>query len=301
MSGAGRTLKLVSGDHSVVLAPDRGGSILAYRSIRGGASLDWLVPGDATRVSCFPMVPFCSRIRNGRFAFGGRALSLSPNDPPGRHPIHGHGWRRAWRIVAAAADRATIEYLHRPDEWPWSYLARQRMTLKGAELALTLSVENRGCEPMPLGFGVHPFFVRSPQVEVRADVDVVWHLDAELLPDRAEPLAGNHPLRAGWSIGDGAVDAVFGGWRRELLISWPERGAHVRLTATPPLEHLVIYGTAGGEFLCVEPVSNVPDAFNLSPGRVVRPFQILAPGSTIEATVTFEPGFDPPSARCAIR
>ena len=44
------------------------------------------------------MLPFCSRIHNGRFRYGDRDVSLAPNFPPEPHAIHGFGWQGLWRL-----------------------------------------------------------------------------------------------------------------------------------------------------------------------------------------------------------
>jgi len=58
------------------------------------------------------------------------------------------------------------------------------------------------------------------------------------------------------------------------------------MTATGPLDHLVIFTPENEEFFCVEPVSHSTDAVNAaeqSAGMISLP-----PGETVTASVKFE-------------
>ena len=75
------------------------------------------------------------------------------------------------------------------------------------------------------------------------------------------------------------LDNAFTGWRRQAIISWPERGARLSLDADAPLGFLVVYSPAGEDHFCVEPVSHCTDAFNLAAqGRADTGMLTLQPG-----------------------
>ena len=64
----------------------------------------------------------------------------------------------------------------------------------------------------------------------------------------------------------------------------------IRVTAESPLDCLVVYTPPGRDFLCVEPVSHVTDAFNLAAsGRADTGMQLLEPGEALRAMVTLTP------------
>ncbi|MNW11390.1 hypothetical protein D3C71_2088380 [compost metagenome] len=57
------------------------------------------------------------------------------------------------------------------------------------------------------------------------------------------------------------------------------------LHADPAFAHLVVYTAPGADFLCVEPVTNVADAFNLAAAGDTRTgMRELAPGERFSAT-----------------
>ena len=127
-------------------------------------------------------MPFSNRIRDARFTFQGRAVTLPPNFLPEPHAVHGHGWHAAWTVSDRSDASVTVEYRHAADAWPFSYRARQRFSLADDRLDLEFMVTNEAAEAMPVGFGVHPYFVRTPRARLRgprgADVEDGRPVDA---------------------------------------------------------------------------------------------------------------------------
>jgi aldose 1-epimerase len=86
------------------------------------------------------------------------------------------------------------------------------------------------------------------------------------------------------------VDNGFVGWSRCAVVDWPERAARLVMTATPPLDVLVVYTPSGRQYFCAEPVSHVTDAVNLvASGRTDTGLRVLEPGETLRAAVTLVP------------
>ena len=280
------------------VAPGVGGSIVRYRWVDGAGGHDWLRPatdsdlasGSAERLACFPLVPFSNRIRDGRFEFDGREVRIPLNQWPQPHAEHGHGWQAAWTVVDRAAHRLTLEYNHAADLWPFPYRAVQDFALTDDALRVTLSVENLGSLPMPIGLGLHPYFPRTKHCRLSAQVDAMWATDDEVMPTaltEPDPRLGEGD---GLPVDDAALDNVFSGWRGHATIVWPEHRARLSIDADPPLGHLVIYSPAGAGFFCAEPVSHCTDAFNLAAqGRPDTGMLTLQPGAVLPATVRFRP------------
>lgn len=74
-------ITLTAGDAEVTVQPGNGGRVGGLRI--GGVEL--LRQGE--RFGCFPMVPWCGRIRDGRFLDGAVVRQMPLNAPP--HAIHG--------------------------------------------------------------------------------------------------------------------------------------------------------------------------------------------------------------------
>ena len=154
----GPILTLNSGDWQAELRPEVGGAIAALR-YRGA---DVLRPmpaesADVLQAACFPLVPYCNRIRDARFGFGPRQINLAPNFPPEPHSLHGLGWQRTWAIDSRAESKCVlVDDYDGSGRWPWAYRAHQRIRLGPRGCAVTLVLTNRSAEPMPAGLGLHP-------------------------------------------------------------------------------------------------------------------------------------------------
>jgi aldose 1-epimerase len=287
---------LRSGSVRVAVCPELGGVIVGYWSEDGGRT-DWLSPSARSvipgaedfHLASFPLVPYSNRIRDGRFTFQGRAIS-EPVPPGAAGTIHGHGRKLPWTVVEAHDDRLSIAYEHAPDAWPWRYRAQQRFILTPDALEVTLAVENQSSDDMPAGLGHHPYFPRTPETTVTAEIAAIWLPDAGSYPtERLPPPAGMDP-RHGVRVDRTSLDHAFAGWTGRAVIEWPERKARLTMTADPSLGTLIIFSPPGREFVCAEPVSHAVDTFNLAASGVPDTgLRVLKPGEIWETRVRLEP------------
>lgn len=290
-------VSLWSGALRLVLLPRAGGSIARFwvEASEGAVELlrpaapEALAAGNPWGMGGFPLVPWSNRIRGGRFAFGGRTVALTPNWP-GAHAIHGLGFRAPWAVTARSAERAVLEHRHAAGEWPWPYRARQEVALSPAGLRLVLAVTNEGEAPMPVGLGWHPYLPRTPATTLTAEVRGLWRTDGEVLPTALVAPPADCDPRGGLAVDRVALDNVFTGWDGLAVVRWPERRLRLVVRATPPLRCLVVYTPPGEGFFCLEPVSQVTDAFNLlAAGRGDTGTLVLAPGESREVAVSLSP------------
>ena len=281
-------IALSAGDLTLELLPDLGAAVATLR-YQGRDVLRPTPKGadDPFQAAAFPLVPFANRIANGVFRMGDREVRIERNAPGQAHPLHGHGWRRPWRVESVERERATLSFEHPADSWPWRYAAIQTLTLRADSLEVALSVENRDSTPMPAGLGWHPYFHKGPGALLKADVEGVWLTDGEQLPARLA-----HGTRFGqWSGGDEVarpelVDHCHTGWPGVAEIVLREAGLRLALTASRALRWLHIYSPPGEGFFCVEPVSHMPNAVNRSAPAAVTGQRILEPGERLDAHVT---------------
>jgi aldose 1-epimerase len=294
-------LTLASGPARLAVAPFLGGTLLGYWWEIEGVRHDWLVASREAGIAgypelllaSFPLVPYSNRIRDGRFMFRGRTVD-EPIAPGHTNALHGHGWRLPWQVTSRGDDGLTMEYEHRPDPtgagWPWRYRAWQRLALTPQALSMTMGIENRAEEAMPAGLGHHPYFPRTKQSRISAEIAGIWWPEAGQLPvERVAPPPEADP-RKGVVVDKVSLDHGYAGWQGSARIEWPERQAHLTMTADPALSTLVIFSPPERSFFCVEPVSHCIDAFNLAAkGMGDTGMRVLASGESWEATVHFTP------------
>lgn len=282
---------LAVGDLRVTVAPQAGGRIAKFwrETPKGPIHIlqpmgsDAFDPFNWPKGGCYPLVPFSNRIRNGRFVFAGRERRL-PIHPGTPDALHGFTQRRPWTVAAKTASSLTVTHIHTPDEWDWAFSASQILDLAGDALTVTLSVKNLSDAPMPLGFGLHPYFAVALGDRIAFDADWNWAIDGGFIATKreAKPMRYDAPQNTA-----GRTDYL-SGWSRKATIVRQD-GTTIRLTASDALDHFVFHVPDGGAYLCLEPVSHVADAFNLAAsGHEGTGLVVLAPGAAVEASVRME-------------
>ena len=184
------------------ICPAAGGSIVRFWHEDHDDVRDWLRPVSQETLAkrqgrdmgSYPLVPYCNRIREGRFEFQGRRVQLPLNAKPMRHSIHGHGWQADWQIISVNEHQVCLAYIHQADDWPWDYRVQQTLSLGRQSLAVEMQLENLSDEPMPAGLGLQPYFIRTPQTRVYAAVEQMCLTDDEIMPLQwVTPDTAKHP------------------------------------------------------------------------------------------------------------
>lgn len=242
----------------VDIAPEAGGRIAQIRC-DGVEQLVGHGEHDARAAiawGSYPMVPWCGRIRHGRFDFQGREYRLPAN--LGGHAIHGVGFVMPWEVLEQGPHHAWLELAMPTDHrWPFGGIAAQRIEVSGRQLQLVLSV-TAVAQAMPVSLGWHPWFRKPERME--------FHPEA-MYPRDAEGIAVQPP----GPVPPGPWDDCFVN-RREVILH--RAGQRLRL-ASECTDWVVYDQTAFAT--CVEPQTAPPDVFNLQPG------QMLQPGETMTA------------------
>jgi aldose 1-epimerase len=281
-------IALLAGELRVEVAPAIGGSVARFD--RAGQPLLRPAPvgaDDVLAMACFPLVPYCNRIRGGRFACDGREVRLAPNMAGDPSPLHGQGWLAAWEVLAADTRRVELVFEHAAGEWPWRYEARQVIALDEQGLTLTLTCRNLSAERMPCGLGFHPYYPCDAETVLDTQVEAVWTVDADVLPVAREPAAGRYDLARRRICGQG-LDNGYDGWSGAATIRWPGAPAGLRVTS-PDARRFQVYAPESGGFFAAEPVQNANAALNEAQDRWPElGIALLAEGQTAVIEARFE-------------
>lgn len=216
------------------------------------------------RYGSFPMVPWCGRMKDGRFHNGATVHQMPLDHPP--HALHGFGRDARWRPAGATATEAAFIY-DLVDPWPAPGRVTQVVTLTEDSLTLTMGVETYG-DSFPAQAGWHPWFLRNlGGQDVEISFDPAWQEErgADHLPtgNRIDPKPGP------WDDCFGMPDGV------DVTLTWP--GA-LELRITSRSEWVVVYDQED-EAVCVEPQSGPPNGINTAP-RLVTPVDPLEVSTT---------------------
>ena len=275
-------LSLRAGRLAVELAPQAGGSIVRLRcddvDLMRPMTAEAMASGRGNDSACYPLLPFSNRIANGRLVFDGQEHTLEPNWPGVRHPMHGEGWARAWDVAHHDARAAELVHEHDASKgWPFRYRAQLSFRLDEAGLSVNMAIDNLERRAAPAGMGLHPFFTRDADSELKFRAAAVWLGDEEVLPTERVVVPAEWDYARSRKVEPG-LDNCFEDWDGRASITWPGRGLRLELEASAPFCHAVIYTPADRPYFCVEPVSHVN-------GKVAE--SRLAPGARLAGEVAF--------------
>ncbi|KOV34477.1 aldose epimerase [Streptomyces sp. H021] len=217
-----------------------------------------------SRYGAFPMVPWCGRMKDGRFHDGATVHQMPLDHPP--HALHGFGRDARWRPAGASATEAAFTY-DLVDPWPTPGRVTQVVTLAEDSLTLTMGVETYG-DSFPAQAGWHPWFLRNiGGRDVELSFDPAWQEErgADHLPTGKRIDRQPGP----WDDCFGMPDGV------DVTLTWP---GTLELRVTSRSEWVVVYDEEA-EAVCVEPQSGPPNGINTAP-RLVTPVDPLEVSTT---------------------
>jgi aldose 1-epimerase len=260
-------LTLTQGAAKADLYPEIGGSIgrwsIAGQDMLRRASPAAIATGDPLGMASFPLVPYSNRIANARFVWGGKDIALRPNFAPEPHAIHGVGWKRAWTVGDQQSNAVTLFLHHWGDpDWPWPFLAGQRITLTEDHLHLALTAWNLADHPVPLGFGHHPYCYAAG-ASLRFGAQAVWSNGPDNLPDAEHcPPSAAFDFSASAAVDARRVDNCYAGVSGPAEVHWRDQPLGLVIEQSPSLPAAVVYIPEPPEVFCFEPVPHINDALN---------------------------------------
>lgn len=243
--------------------------------------------------SNFHMLPYSNRIRDGHFVFKGKAIDL---DNAGAHAIHGALRKKAWRISQQSASSVTAEYNSNTDgavNWPWAIGASVHYSLSGNCLNSTMRLTNLGNDTMPAGMGWHPYFCRQVSgAHPVLTIPVTGYYpdtNGDCLPTGpALPLTNDlNFINARALDANQRIDHCLSGLHGKPVLSWPDAGVNIEMSASGNCTHLVLFNP-DKPYFAVEPVTNANDAFNLTANGIDAGVVELAAGESLEASMSLE-------------
>jgi len=295
LSNPRRSIFLRDGCITVGIAPDCGGALSRF-DVRTGDSLTAVlrpaVEQDpaircALGASCFPLVPYGGRLREGRFEFERRRYEFPLNALPERHSSHGDGWCRPWSLTHLDRRNAVMN-LEADESAPFQYECAQSISIDLNRVSVKLRARNTSARRIPMGFGLHPYFANRSCAVVKADVPTRWQWDAEMMPVREEANPDAAGFLRGQRVRELPATAEYAGWGGAAAIDWPALQLRVSLETTPALRHVVMWMPPGKDFFCFEPVSHATDALNGGPDRNLSDgFVVMEPNATAEQRFDF--------------
>jgi aldose 1-epimerase len=283
-------VRLRAGNSELAISP-RCGGVFTRWMVAGTHILRPCTPGvrDPLDSACFVLAPFSNFIGGGGFSFAGKFYPQRQNHPLEPEPIHGDAWLATWEVEKIAAGMATLSYEHSARQgFPFRYRVIQQVRLTPTKLTVQLRLTNLDRAAMPAGLGLHPYFSRPDGAALLAPHRGRWTADGQI-PDqrfcRREEISP--PL-----------DVCYSGWAGTAHLFWPRSRTHIAIAASSSAYALVAYCPRSSDFVCIEPVTNVNDAFNAAVRGAGRTgVRVLEPGRSMGLKVRISVSRRPAHAR----
>lgn len=253
------------------------------------------------------LFPFPNRIAHGRYTFQGQTYQLRVHDQG--NAIHGLVIDQPFQITArnvndeSATLTCTISSsnLVQVDGFPFPFTFTVTFTLDLNGLTLTAQAVNTGNSPMPLGYGLHPYFPlpMSPQgtrdhCMILLPVTERWLLDSNLIPtsDR-QRLTATEDLLTLQPLGNRQFDGVFtgvlrdtDGWTRARYTD-PSAGRTIIISGDHYIREWVLYTPPTAPAISFEPYTCTTNAFNLDEHGINAGRTVLDPNQIWHCIVSF--------------
>ncbi|MBR5129616.1 MAG: aldose 1-epimerase [Alphaproteobacteria bacterium] len=260
-------------DLQIGILPEIGASLsfLRYKEQDILRPTDKNIPDlDANNTSMFLMLPFCGRIRGGSFVYWGITRKMKKNQVGVADPIHGDGWKSTWEIVEQSDISATLKMSHdKENGFPFSYDAEVVYKLDETQLSVSLKITNNAILPMPCGMGIHPFFVKTKDMELEFPTKMVWTHESDPIFDRPYPTPEAWQFSKKKPLKTAVFDTCFSGFDGTAKLIYPENKYTVCMKSDQQFGHIVLYTPKGKNFVCLEPCTNASNAFNLAANGVI--------------------------------
>lgn len=257
------------------------------------------------------LIPFPSRIKNGRYTFEAATHQMALNDKEGPNSIHGFLRTEPWAVEESAQDHVTFFYKmtkenYGPKGYPFDLEVRISYGLKSNGMTVGFEITNSGNSDAPVGVGFHPYFVVGTENANSASLEIpaenYLELDSTLIPTgRALPVENTSwDFRKRQEIGDRKILTCYSnlktdrdGKARVRLLN-KQNGQMVLLTLDDQFKYLVAYtGDAitepwGRYSVALEPMTCAPDAFNHPECglKVLSPNEIFTGSFEIESLLS---------------
>jgi aldose 1-epimerase len=218
-------------------------------------------------------------------------------------PIHGLLLFEPWTVERVFADDrgatmiARFPFASHPKlmaQFPFAHQIEMRHTVCDGRLTIRTTILSECAEPLPVAVGFHPYF-RLP--DGRRDN---WTLrlaarEHNELNELNIPTGKVSPLPSDLSFGlaDRFLDDVYTGLTREAAGSarFEIRSEHgsIGVDFGPSYPVAVVYAPPGHDFVCIEPMAAITNAFNAAHAGAYRGLQHVDPFGSWEEEFSVEP------------
>lgn len=251
-----------------------------WQDIMRPTSAAFLAGQTSSKFSSYTLAPWSNRIPNGLFRFAGQAYQVRVNVAAEQTARHGDVHDRPWLVQNLGSSlECSFNSTDFADlNFPFAFNMTMNHELLGSTYRTSIKLKNTGTTAMPVGFGIHPYFLRRGQVPtLRFNAAKIYLTDSSNVPTKAaEPIPARFDFSHTRALDDFGIDNVFNGWAGTCELIWNDCVLH--LSASDIFSHFVVFTGAPDQSIALEPITHATNAFNLAAAGVPNTgHQILEP------------------------
>lgn len=233
----------------------------------------------------FVLWPFPNRVRDRQYVYGDRQYSLANvrHTSADNALIHGLVFNRSWTyeqpvtsLEEASLTTAIEINPASPNYSAYPFLSRLTLTYKltSAGLTVTYRVQNKGSQPLPYGFALHPYLnLPADPLLTRVTLPAarLMEADQDLLPtgrllDVRSTMYKMFDLNEPTPVRHLKLDHVYTRLPRfsEPVVDFESLGLRLHITTSNDFTHAVIYTPSDQPYFCLENQTCSTDAVNLA-------------------------------------
>ena len=255
--------------------------------------------------------PFPNRVRDKQYSYRGKNYSLAnvPRNPSDPMLVHGLVYDLAWQYEQPVVKQHEVHVTtfidispNNPyyESYPFESRFSLTYTLTNRGVSVRYTVQNKGQEPQPFGFALHPYFLLlsgKDETTVSIPAHTVMEADDTLLPttrllDVQTVMYAMFDLREPRPLGSLKLDHVYMDLIPEAhaVITYQKQQMQLLVSATEDFTHLVIYTPPNDDpYFCLENQTCSTDAINLEARGLSKMAHLLEvdPGQSKSGTISY--------------
>ena len=233
----------------------------------------------------FSTIPYFGVIRKKSLLYKKKYLSLPRTHPLEPDTIHGEGWVSKWSILNNNKNSVSLKFNHDGKKsFPFKYETVQRFKLVENSLEIKVTIKNKDNNSFDCGIGFHPWFNIDRKSRIFSNTYNYLEIDSNNCVKNKKLLKNSQAF----NFNKINIDETFVNWNgntRMILNKFIE----IIIKNKKNVKNLHIYSPKNEKFFCVEPVTNIRDAYYYKKNKIRNHgLKNLKPDKTFEAAVIFK-------------
>ena len=272
------------------ISPEMGGSITKFQNLKSKKNIfrplsnkKKIIKKNCYFASYFATVPYFGAIQKKSFLYKNKFISLPKTHPLEPDTIHGEGWVSKWKVKSKSTSSTELVFNHHGKKgFPFKYQVNQQFILKNKSLCINISIVNKDKESFNCGIGFHPWFNIHKNSKIYSNN--FSYIEEHKKNIFKKKLFSNKKFL---DLNKYKIDKTFINWngRSKLTI---DKDTAIEIINIKNIHNLHVYSPPKENFFCIEPVTNISDAYNIKKhSKIYQGLQVLKSSKKFEAKVEF--------------